>query len=335
MIWLEEKYIAILSGRLSLFKKVRQNAYVFRCPLCGDSKKNLFKTRGGLYVPPGSDSYNMGCFNCGASMKFTRFLELQDKSLYDEYRMESYREKFGGVHVPAIKTEIQPKPKYKKFDLASLTRIDRLSQSHPALGYIQNRMIPEKQYHRLFYAPKYVQWISEYQGKRYDPNIEHPRLIIPFFDRFGNTSRIAARAFGNENNKYLYTVADRDSTRLYGIDQVDQEHPVYVLEGPLDSLFIPNSIAVGGASYTASELASIPDKIFVPDNEPRNRQVCDSIEKVVKSGQKICLWQRETEKDINQMIMSGMSIQSVLSLISESTFSGIEAELKFKEWIRY
>ena len=338
MIWLEEKYIAILSGRLLLFKKVRQNTYAFRCPLCNDSKKNMFKTRGGLYVPPGSDGYNMGCFNCGASMKFVSFLGLLDKTLYDEYKLEEYRERSGGVATAAKQQQkpvVAPKQKFKKFDMTSLTRIDKMSFNHPAMLYIQSRLIPKEQYHRLFYTPKYAKWVTDYAEKRYDQSIEHPRLIIPFFDRYGNVTRVAARAFGDEENRYLYTVADRDSTRLYGVDQIDHERPVYVLEGPLDSLFIPNAIAVGGASYTAPELAAIPNKIFVPDNEPRNKEVCDGIYKVVKSGEKVCIWQRDTAKDVNKMIMDGMTNDELMALIKESTFSGIEAEIKFKEWIRY
>jgi hypothetical protein len=339
MLWLDEKFIHIISGRLSLFKKVRQNSYVFRCPLCGDSKKNPYKTRGGLYVPPGADCYNMGCFNCGASMKFSSFLETQDKSLYDEYRLETFKEKFGGSTFIPTKTA-QPKtetasPKVKKFDMTSLTRLDMMDSSHPAMDYIRSRMIPKSQWNRLFYCPQYVKWVSAYNEKKFDPKIEHTRLIIPFFDRYGNVTRVAARAFGNEANRYLYTVSDRNSTRLYGLDSIDAQKPVYVLEGPLDSLFIPNAIAVGMASYTDHELTTIQDKIFVPDNEPRNRQVCEGIYKMVRAGEKVCIWQKDTPKDINQIIQSGMSVDDLMRLINDSTYRGLEAELKYKEWIRF
>lgn len=335
MLWIEEKYINILAPRLSLFKKVKPNTYNFRCPICGDSKKNLYKTRGGFYCPPGSQSYNMGCFNCGASMKFTTFLKQTDPSLYDEFQMEIFREKNGMTTTPTPEAP-KAKPKKKKLDLSSLTRVDDLPEKHPAMQYIMYRKIPKKQWKRLYYAPKYMQWVCEFENKKFDPRQEHPRLIIPFFDTAGNITRIAARAFGAEEPRYRYTVVDNASTRLYGLDNVDLEQTVYILEGPLDSLFFDNAIAVGMASYEDKELNTIPDKVFIPDNQPRNQQVCESFQKVVNRGEKVCIWQEETQKDINEMIVDGkMAIGDVISLINRSTFSGVEAELKFKDWVKY
>lgn len=336
MLWIEEKYINILAPRLSLFKKVKPNTYNFRCPICGDSKKNLYKTRGGFYCPPGSQSYNMGCFNCGASMKFTTFLKQTDPNLYDEFQMEIFKERNGMSDAAPKEDAPKSKPKRKKLDMTALTRVSDLPESHPAMQYIMYRKIPKKQWRRLYYAPKYYQWISEFEGKKYDPRQEHPRLIIPFFDTAGNVTRIAARAFGAEEPRYRYTVVDSTSTKLYGMDTIDTSKEVFVVEGPLDSLFFDNAIAVGMASYEDKELNSIPDKLFIPDNQPRNESVCKSFEKVVKRGEKVCIWQEETEKDINDMVVEGKrSIESIIKLIHQSTFSGLEASMKFNEWIKY
>ncbi len=201
MLWLEEKYINIISNRLPLFKKVKENTYNFRCPICGDSKKNPYKTRGGFYCPPGSQSYNMGCFNCGASMKFTTFLKQLDTPLYDEFQMEMFKEKNGMTDTAPIK-EATPKTvrKKKKLDLSSLVRVSDLPEKHPAMQYIMYRKIPKKQWGRLYYAPKYFQWISEFEGKKYDPRQEHPRLIIPFFEfEFGFNPR-KSRSLNQRNN---------------------------------------------------------------------------------------------------------------------------------------
>lgn len=334
MIWLQEKFINLVSSRLPLFKKVRQNQYAFRCVICHDSKKNPYKTRGGLYAPSGAQDYNYGCFNCGASMKFTTFLKQFDPVLYDEYQLEYFAESGKDQEV---KVEKQPEYKSKriKIDMSGLTRLDHMDVDHPAMVYIIKRKIPKKHFNRLYFCPAYFQWISKFTKKGFNKSKDHPRLIIPFFDRYGNITRISARAFGNETPKYLYTVVDKDSSRLYGIDYVDFKKPVYVVEGPLDSLFLDNSIAVGMASYEAEELNTIPDKIFIPDNEPRNKDVCENFKKVIKRNEKVCIWQDDTEKDINEMILSGMSHDALMKTINDSTYRGIEAELKFSEWIRY
>lgn len=337
MIWLEEKYINLLSPRLNLFKRTKPNLYAFRCPLCGDSKKNKYKTRGGFYLPPSSQSYNMGCFNCGASMKFTSFLKQVDQSLYDEYKLEEYQEKNMPTEpkkeaAPVARKKAAPK---KQLDLASLMRVDELDAKHPVIQYIEHRKIPKRQWNRLYYCPKYQAWISKFDEKNYPKATEHPRLVIPFFDKAGNVARITARAFGAEENRYLYTVVDKASTRLFGVDQIDPGLPVYVVEGPIDSLFLPNAIAVGTGTYEDKELDTIPNKIFVPDNQPRNENVCKGIKKLVDRGEKVCLWQEDTGKDINQMVIDGRSIQSIMKLIEESTFQGPEAQMKFSDWVKY
>ncbi len=335
MLWLQEKFINLVSSRLPLFKKVRQNQYAFRCVICNDSRKNPYKTRGGLYAPSGAQEYNYGCFNCGASMKFTTFLKQFDPVLYDEYQFEFFAESGKGQHIVVEKQPEAKQFKRPKIDMSGLTRLDHMDKDHPAMVYILSRKIPKNKFNRLYFCPAYFQWISKFTKKGFDKSKDHPRLIIPFFDRYGNITRISARAFRNEKPKYLYTVVDRESTRLYGMDMIDQSKTVYVVEGPLDSLFLDNAIAVGMASYEAEELNTIPDKVFIPDNEPRNRDVCENFRKVIDRGERVCIWQDETEKDINEMILAGMTNQSLMSYINDCTYSGIEAKLKFAEWIRY
>ena len=69
---IDSKYIGIISSRLQKFKRVKPDLYNFRCPICGDSKKNKSKTRGYLYSVKAD--MNFRCHNCGASMTFSNFL---------------------------------------------------------------------------------------------------------------------------------------------------------------------------------------------------------------------------------------------------------------------
>lgn len=333
MLWLEEKYINLISPRLKLFKKSRHNQWVFRCPICGDSKKNPTKTRGGIYLHPRGTSYTMGCFNCGASMSFTNFLKLQDPYLFNEFIVEKYKTK-NDLEQPFTKV-VQPVPEKKKLHLGDLERISDLSLDHPAVKYLQKRKIDPSMWDRLYFVLRFKKWEAEFRKVKLDPTIqEHPRLIIPFFDARGNITRISARAFGKEDPKYVYMKVMDDASRVYGLDTVNKKETVYVFEGPLDSLFIPNSIAVGSASLIVPELCDYRDFVLIPDNQPRNPEVCKQIKKMVDSGSKVCLWNEYWGKDVNDMVLAGHSTGAIKGLIDASTVSGIAAQLRFSEWCK-
>jgi transcription elongation factor Elf1 len=328
MLWLDEKYINRVSPSLRMFRKVKQNQYVFRCPICGDSKQNEWKTRGGFYVPSSSQDYMMGCFNCGASQRFSTFLKLHDPVAYNEYCLEKFQDSKPDYVAPVF-TESS-----KKIQVSGLDRIYDLDADHPAVKYLDRRLIDSKHHKYLYYCASYKNYLSKLDGDNRTFKDDYPRLIIPFFDRRGNITRISARAFGNESPKYLYTKLSPDASRLYGIDRVKSSERVYILEGPLDSLFFDNALAVGSADYMIDELSFYPNRVYVPDNQPRNAEVVAKIKKIVDAGYKVCLWDDSEHlgKDINQMVMDGISMTEILKRIESSTESGIMAKLKFEKW---
>lgn len=335
MLWLEEKYINLISYKLPLFKKVRQNLYAFRCPICGDSKKRSHATRGGFYLPTHSDSYNMGCFNCSASMKFTNFLKLQDPLLFNEYIVEYYKAKNDAAgNTSGTQQNAAPQAK-KRIKLSDLECVADLPGDHPAIKYLQRRKIDEEHWDRLYFVLRFKEWEANFRQQKVDNRIEeHPRLIIPFFDKQGNIIRISARSFGKEEPKYLYMKVIDDASRVYGLDTVDSSRRVYVFEGPIDSLFIDNAIAVGSASLIVPELKEYKDFVLVPDNQPRNPEVCAQIKKMIDSGNKVCLWNSFWGKDVNDMVMAGRPITEVKRLIDDSTVQGIQAKIKFASWVK-
>ena len=333
MLWLEEKYINLLSPRLPLFHKVKHNQWAFRCVICGDSKKSQSKTRGGIYLPPKATQYVMGCFNCGASMLFSNFLKLQDPYLYNEYQVERYKANNDAVqYVKEVAPVEEPKNRLKLKDLEA---ISDLPEDHPAVRYVKKRMIEEKHWHRLYFVLRFKKWELEWRGEKVTNTMaDHPRLIIPFFDKQGNITRLSARAFGNEEPKYIYMKVKSDASRVFGLDTVNPKKEVYVLEGPLDSLFFDNAVAVGSADLIVPELEDFSRVVLIPDNQPRNAEVCKSIKKMVDSGLPVCLWNEDWGKDINQMVLNGHSIDSIIELIKASTVEGIAAKLKFGQWSR-
>lgn len=332
MIWLEEKYINLLSNRLKLFKRQKFQTYSFRCPICGDSKKHAYKTRGSLFVPPNSQHYRMGCFNCGATLSFTAFLKLIDSYLYSEYQLEKYQSEHIVVNVkPTV--EIAQTIKSPNL-LSGLQCVADLSPDHPAVQYLSKRKIDNTKWSRLFFVTKYQEWAKKQNQSLPTTLKEHSRLIIPFFDKRGNITRISARAFFDEQPKYLYTKIKSDASRVYGLDTVNSSSTVYVLEGPLDSLFFDNAIATGSSSLIVPELESYKSVILVPDNQPRNVEVCRAIKRMVDSGLPICLWNKNLGKDVNEAILNGHDMKDVLQCINASVVSGIQAQLKFSQWIK-
>lgn len=334
MIWLEEKYINLLSPRLKLFHRVRNNQWAFRCPICNDSKKHQNKTRGGIYLPSKATQYVMGCFNCGASMLFSNFLKLQDPYLFNEFMVERYQAN-NDVITPVLKQEIIKEEPKKRLQLKDLEAISELDENHPAVKYLTKRAIDSKHWNRLYFVLRFKKFELEYRGEKVYKSLEdHPRLIIPFFDRQGNITRLSARAFGNEQPKYIFMKVQNDASRVFGLDTVDPKKCVYVLEGPLDSLFFTNAIAVGSADLVVPEIKDFASVVLIPDNQPRNPEVCKSIKKMVDSGYPVCLWNSDWGKDINQMILNGHTIQEIDALIKSSTVSGISAKLKFSTWCK-
>lgn len=335
MLWLDEKYINLLGPRLSRFHKARHGLWNFRCPICGDSKKNEWKTRGSFYLPPSATNYVMGCFNCGASMGFSRFLKRQDPMLYDEYQMERYKAN-QDLKAPVKPKAPAPVVEQKRLNFTGMERISDLDDEHPAVKYLSKRRIDNKHFNRLYFVLRFKQFESAWRNDKPSANVpgEHPRLIIPFFDKQGNITRLSARAFGNEEPKYIYMKIKDDASRVFGLDTVDNSRMVYVLEGPLDSLFFDNAIAVGSADLVVSELSNFKDYTLIPDNQPRNVEVCKRIKKMVDGGHKVCLWNEYWGKDINDIIKNGKTMSQVMDLIHSSTVSGIEAKLKFSSWVK-
>jgi DNA primase len=89
--------------------------------------------------------------------------------------------------------------------------------------------------------------VNKVKPKTYKVIKDHPRLIIPFFDTTGKLFAFQGRAFGNEQPKYLTIKLDENKQKIYGLERVNFTKQVKIVEGPIDSLFISNSLAAAGA----------------------------------------------------------------------------------------
>ena len=123
-------------------------------------------------------------------------------------------------------------------------------------------------------------------------------------------------------------ILNDEKQKIFGLDKVDKTKTIYVTEGPFDSLFISNAIAMCGSDVNISN--DHDQYVFVFDNEPRNREIVAKIDKYIEQGSRVVIWDSGIkEKDINDMVLAGRDVQS---MIESSVYHGLEAKLKFTQW---
>lgn len=332
-LWLEDKYVNLLSAQLERFSKKDAYTYSFRCPLCGDSAKNKYKTRGYIYKK--DDHLNFTCHNCGRGMSAMNFIKELDQRLYDEMRLESIKE---SGRTPTKRTSTQKKaerPAGERNPLSGLVPLSHFSEDHPIRKYIQARKIPSGQRDRFLYANRFMEWVNTVIPGKFSADQlrrDEPRLVIPFSDAQGNVFAVTGRSFKKDSIKYITIKFDDEIDKIYGLDRIDPSKRVYVFEGPIDSMFIENSIAMAGSS---GKLPPFKDSVVILDNEPRNREIVRLNDKLIDSGRRVCIWPKTFKyKDVNDAIMDGMEASEIKSIIDENSFSGLTARIRFNEWKR-
>jgi len=333
MLYIDAKYVNLLSYKLRNFKKKKENYWNFSCPICGDSKKDANKARGYVFLHKARLVYK--CHNCGYSSNVGNLVKHLDSTMYNEYVLERYKENADKHHDHTDITETslieEPVQINTNITKAGAFCIESLPFSHPAIKYVVKRKIPNDKWKYLYFAPKFKTFVNNL--KFHFPNTENdiPRLIIPYFDN-DKCFALQGRAFGKEEPKYITIKLDEDKEKIYGLDRINRNDTVYVVEGPLDSLFIPNTVAVSGAGMDSKTFMEL-DSVIVMDNEPRSKEICNYIEKYIEQGYKVCLWPDTVkEKDINDMILNGKQSTDIINFINKNTYHGMEAKLKFTEW---
>ena len=343
-IYIDNKYVRLVSSRLRNFKQKSDNLWNFSCPFCGDSQKNKLKARGYVFAKGNDLLYR--CHNCGVGTNVANLLKQVDPSLHGEYTFEKY--KSGESNTIFHKSNTSPTfnippPRFGKvekqrvFDHAEW--VSELQSGHFCLNYAQNRSIPEEHYDKLLFTSKYRQFIDALVPNHGKTLADDARLVIPFYDVNGELVAVSGRALETSEEKLRYVTVrtnDSDDKLIYGMDRVNLNQTVYLVEGPLDSLFITNCLASGDAnlSLTAKNI-SAKNKVLIFDNEPRNKEVCKLIEKAIKLGEDVVIWPDTIEgKDINEMILNGFSPDEIKGIIDSNTFRNLEAIAKFTFWKR-
>ena len=334
--YIDTKYINLVSSRLPLFKNKQQGLYNFRCPFCGDSQKSKTKARGYLYQKKTDLFYR--CHNCGQSNTFSNFLKQLDGELHKQYVLERYKEGVTGkgqnTEDPVFKHE---KPVFHtKIDLP---RISDLDDQHFAKKYLVNRAIPPQFLSYLYYTEDFKSFVSEVTERDYDLAEKEQRIIIPFYDSDKNLIAFQGRAFTNTLLRYITIKVHEDFPKIFGLDRLDIKKPFYIVEGPFDSMFLPNCIAMAGSDVSLKDQTDIVDAMdqgigtMIFDNEPRNKEIIARMEKVIEKGWKLCFWPDSVaSKDINDMVLGGIQETKLTEIINTNTYQSLFAKTQLALW---
>ena len=326
--YIDVKYINLISTSLERFKQNHTNLWNFRCPICGDSEKNQNKRRGFIYEK--SNKYFYRCHNCDYGTTFNKFLEKVNPVLHKEYITERYKEKQS--ESKAIIPKFNFTPKFNHV-LQGLSTIDSLFDKHPAKFYLRKRKIPENYFRKLYFCTKFKEWTNKIIPNKFRSlKQDTPRLVIPFFDEKNNIIGYQGRSFDPKDQcKYITIKLEGVENLIFGQERIDINKKQYCVEGPLDSLFLPNCLASAGLNFKGVKLSNV----IVLDNERRNVQIVDALKKLIINGYSVCIWPDSVkEKDINEMIISGKTTDDIVEIIDNNTYSGLQANFQLSQWKR-
>jgi len=337
VVFIEEKYIIEISSQLRNYKKKDSTLFNFSCPICGDSSQKKSKARGYLYEKEGAFLYH--CHNCDITLNFSNFLKHFDDSLYKQYVFEKFKNNKSEEEMEKeiFFQNVKP-PKFISYEpLKRLKKVSSLKISDPVKLFVEKRQIPTNYHYKIFSCPSFKSFVNEIKPRKFlksDLKMDETRLLIPFINSNGEVHAFQGRTIKESSLKYITIVIDENTPKLYGLDTVNFNHRVYVFEGPIDSMFIPNSIATAGGDLT-SALKNYDTKniTIVYDNEPRSIETKNKIDKAINLGYDVCLWPENVkQKDINDMILSKMTPEDIIHIIETNTYRDLKAKLKLIKW---
>ena len=338
MDWLAHKYIGIVSTRLDRFKRKGPNLYNFRCPICGDSENNQNKARGYIYSKEGKMLFH--CHNCGATMGIPNFIKMLDQNLYNEYQLEKLADKKTPEQDDYEKfIEKMKKPVFMSSGpLKGLKKVSQLHPDNPIKKFVVERKIPNVYHAKLFACPNFKRFTNSLVPNKFSVESlarDETRLLIPFLDANKSVHAYQGRCIGTGGAvKYITIVLNDSVPKVYGLDTVDPNYTIPVLEGPIDSMFVPNSIATAGGDLVSAVRDFDKSRlVIVYDNEPRSAETVKKIDKSIMMGYNVCIWPENMEhKDINDMVISGLSSDFISHIIKTNTYRDLSAKLALQRW---
>lgn len=338
--WIDKKWINLLSPNLPNFKWINQNTANFRCPICGDSSKNKRKARGYFFTHKGSFLFK--CFNGCEPLPVSAFIKNNYPGLYSEYKLDLLREKTGSER-PKLESDnintstvVNDPIEVIQYDIS----IDRLSADHEARKYIQGRKIPEVAFSRILYTENFQDWVlnvlkaTKYSGSRLP---DDKRILLPLKDRKGNIFGVQGRSLDPNSKARYITIKKHDKyPKIFGLENIDITKPILAVEGPIDSLFLPNCIAFCGGDVNVPLNVDASRVYVILDNEPRSKDTIKRMKTAISKGYNVMFWKVPSiYKDVNDMVkLGGYEPRDILKMVKQDSKHGAAATATLSTWKR-
>lgn len=347
---IDRHYINLMSSSLSCFAWSGDKAN-FRCPYCGDSKKSLTKKRGWFLTHTQNNITIFKCHNCGVSTSLTSFIKSFYPSLVNSYVVD----KFSAVRTCLVEDNMEEKHKGEKVEKKLINnneeweRICQLSKpikGSPGEVYLLGRKI------ECFEKFRFVENAGLIISNEKDIGVTNhfvaglgymdnegkaalkPRtaILIPMFTNDKRLYSIQFR-FLQGNSRYLTIKLDNSiDYKVWGLESINTNKPIYVTEGVFDSCCLPNSIAMCGSSINYEILQEFKDNcIFILDNEKDNPQIVKRMREISDRGHKLIVWAKSKYKDINEYYINEGNVNMFLN---KEPVTGLKAQFEINKWIK-
>ena len=194
------------------------------------------------------------------------------------------------------------------------------------------RQIPEDKWLSLYYvedSQTLEQLSDKYKGRVLGSD---PRIAVAFYNNDDELVAVNCRAINDSKLRYIRVRIDNDAPLIYNLNKIDRTKTVYVTEGPFDSMFLDNSVAVGSSDLNAvSKVLDRNNVVLVFDNQPRNKQLIDTMVSAASDQYKVVVWPSSVQqKDINEMVLNG--VDNVKEIIDNNTVHGLALSVRINQW---
>lgn len=280
------------------------NTYQGSCPMCREGNSWLKKRRF-YYIP---DKNLVYCHNCGYSKSTIKWIMDISGLSIDEIRSEL---KDVCVDITEEKEErivvadTLPKDCINLFDKTQLSFYKNNKIVNKALEFLDKRRLTNAINRPVFYLSL-------------TDNTHKNRLIIPFLDENNKIVYYQSRTILDNDEKPRYMSKLNGEKTIFNFDKIDLNYDkVFIFEGPINSCFVKNGVAIGGIQENSYQLFTtkqqeqidkIPfhKRIWVLDSQWKDTAAANKTKKLLELKEKVFIWPKElgkAYKDFNDIVI--------------------------------
>jgi hypothetical protein len=311
------------------------NVYQASCPICREGKSWLKKKR--CYYIPNKNVIH--CHNCGwHGNPVNWIMEVQSCSL-----SEVLNESNNYDNLQIEKQEDSEKTKLVNYELPcdcfDLENNDELKfyENNQIVKNAYNILIQRNLINAINRPKKYFFTLNDFTHKN--------RIIIPFYDENGKIIFYQSRKVLDVDQRPKYLSKKNSERSVFNIDRVSGDIPyIFITEGPLDSTFIKNGVALAGITENGSDtftekqknqmlLFPLHEHIFVLDNQWNDSTSKRKSKDLIEAGKKVFIWPKEYYKfkDINDVCVNYKLKEFPYKFLLKNSHTGMVGKMKLSE----